>query len=236
MSKYKAILFDMDGTLLPMEHKAFMHGYFKMILGVLSSFGDDPKVLFDGFLKGIERMNNNDGAVNNKEAFWGAFKNFISGDVSEYIRISDEFYYGDFEKARAFTSCNPLAARAVEFAHKNGRKVVLATNPMFPKHAQLARLGWAGLSEKDFDLITDYESDSHTKPQKEYYLSICERIGVAPEECLMIGNDERDDMMGAEAVGMDGFLLTDCLIPAEGYMWLGERGGFVELLEKLSKY
>ena len=233
---YDSMIFDMDGTLLPMEHKVFMHGYFKMILGVLSSFGDDPKVLFDGFLKGIEAMNNNDGAVNNKEAFWGVFKNFVSGDVSEYIRISDEFYYGEFENARAFTSYNPLAAKAVELARQNGKRVVLATNPMFPKHAQLARLGWAGLSEKDFDLITDYESDSHTKPQKEYYLSICERIGVAPEECLMIGNDERDDMMGAESAGMDGFLLTDCLIPAEGYTWQGERGGFTELLEKLSKY
>ncbi len=235
MSKYKAILFDMDGTLLPMEHKVFMHGYFKMILGVLSSFGDDPKVLFDGFLKGIDAMSNTDGTVNNKEAFWGVFKNYINGDVNEYIRISDEFYHGDFEKAKAFTKENPLAVRAVELAHRNGRKVVLATNPMFPKHAQLARVGWVGLGEADFDLVTDYESDSHTKPQKEYYLSICERIGVAPEECLMVGNDERDDMMGAESAGMDGFLLTDCLIPAEGYRWSGERGSFLDLIDKLEK-
>ena len=233
MKKYKAILFDMDGTLLPMEHKTFMHGYFKLIMGVLSSFGDDPNKLFDGFLKGIDAMNNTDGSMTNKDAFWSVLKSYVSRDISEYIKISDEFYYGDFERARSFTSENPLAVKAVELARGNFRKVVLATNPVFPRHAQLARIGWVGLSENDFDLITDYESDSHTKPQKEYYLSICERIGVQPCECLMIGNDERDDMMGAELAGMDGFLVTDCLIPSREYTWKGERGSFSDLIDKL---
>lgn len=233
MKKYRAILFDMDGTLLPMEHKVFMHGYFKMILGVLSSFGDDPNKLFEGFLKGIDAMNNTDGSMNNKETFWNVLKDYVSGDICEYMRKSDEFYYGDFERARSFTSENPLAVKAVELAHMWDRKVVLATNPMFPRHAQLARIGWVGLSEADFDLVTDYESDSHTKPQKEYYLSVCERIGVLPEECLMIGNDERDDMMGAELAGMDGFLVTDCLIPSQEYTWKGERGSFLDLIDKL---
>ena len=233
MGKYKAILFDMDGTLLPMDHKTFMRGYFRMILSVLSSFGDDPNKLFDGFLKGIDAMNNNDGSVTNKDAFWTVLGNYIDGDIKEYIRISDEFYYGDFEKAKVFTMENPLARRAVELARENGRKTVLATNPMFPLHAQVARVSWVGLGANDFDLITDYESDSHTKPQKEYYLSICDRIGVLPEECLMVGNDERDDMMGAESAGIDGFLLTDCLIPAEGYHFDGERGSFFDLIKKL---
>ena len=233
MSKFKAILFDMDGTLLPMDHKTFMHGYFKMILGALSSIGDDPKTLFDGFIKGIDAMSNTDGSVTNKEAFWNTFEKYIKGDVNEYVRVSDAFYYNEFEQAKRFTAENPLALKAVELAHRDGRKVVLATNPMFPRHALLARVSWVGLCENDFDLITDYESDSHTKPQKEYYLSICDRMGVRPEECLMIGNDESDDMMGASEAGMDCFLVTDCLIPCENYHWAGEKGTFLQLIDKL---
>lgn len=233
MNKYKAILFDMDGTLLPMDHKTFMHGYFKMILGVLAPIGDDPKMVLEGFLKGIDAMSDTDGSITNKESFWGVFEKYVRGDIEEYIRISDAFYYEKFAEAKKFTMENPLAVKAVELARSNGRKVVLATNPMFPRHAQIARVGWVGLGEKDFDLITDYESDNHTKPQKEYYLSICERMGVRPEECLMVGNDERDDMMGASFAGMDGFLITDCLIPCEDYHWAGERGTFQQLINKL---
>ena len=233
MKKYKAILFDMDGTLLPMDYKTFMYGYFKMIMGVLSSLGDDPKTVFEGFQRGIEAMSRNDGSRNNKEAFWEAFKNYITADVEEYIRLSDAFYYSDFEKAKQFTLENPLAKKAVELAHRCSEKVVLATNPMFPKHAQIARISWVGLDESDFALVTDYESDFYTKPQREYYLSICERIGVLPEECLMVGNDEKEDMMGAESAGMDGYLVTDCLIPSETYHWSGERGSFAQLLKKL---
>ena len=235
MSKYKAILFDMDGTLVPMDHKTFMRGYFKLILGVLSSFGDDANTLFAGFMKGIEAMNNTDGSKSNKQTFWDTFSRYIKGDVEEYIRAADEFYYGDFVKAKQFTEENPLAKRAVELARGNGRQVALATNPMFPLHAQLARLSWVGLGADDFDLITDYDSDNHTKPQKEYYLSVCERLGVKPEECLMVGNDERDDMMGASLAGIDCFLITDCLIPCDGYRWEGERGTFAQLVKKLEE-
>ena len=37
------------------------------------------------------------------------------------------------------------------------------------------------------------------------------RLGVKPEECLMVGNDATEDLAARE-VGMDVFLLTDCLI------------------------
>ena len=235
MNKYKAILFDMDGTLLPMEYSTFFKGYFKLILGALVPInGDDPKALYEGFMKGIRAMDAADGTRSNKETFWNVFGQYIKGNVEEYIPVADAFYYNGFEKMRECVGENPLAVTAVELARAHGRKVVLATNPVFPRHAQVARATWVGLSENDFDLITDYDSDSHTKPQKEYYLSICERIGVRPEECLMIGNDESDDMMGASAVGMDCFLVTDYLITCDTYKWEGERGTFEQLIDKLT--
>ena len=40
---------------------------------------------------------------------------------------------------------------------------------------------------------------------------IAKKLGLEPHECLMVGNDVRDDMI-AETLGMKVFLLTDCLI------------------------
>ena len=41
------------------------------------------------------------------------------------------------------------------------------------------------------------------------------KLGVQPEECLMVGNDVTEDMV-TETLGMKAFLLTDCLINKEG--------------------
>lgn len=96
-----------------------------------------------------------------------------------------------------------------------GLKAALATNPIFPAIATRERIRWAGLTESDFELITTYENIGVCKPNPDYFKEVAERIGVAPEECLMVGNDVGDDMP-AEKLGMRVFLLTDCLINKDG--------------------
>ena len=87
--------------------------------------------------------------------------------------------------------------------------------------------------EDDFEFITSYETDSFCKPNPQYFVSICERLGVKPEECLMVGNDEREDMYAASSIGMNCFLVTDCIIPCEEHPWNGEKGTFEDLIRKL---
>ncbi|MBO7217296.1 MAG: HAD family hydrolase, partial [Clostridia bacterium] len=74
-----------------------------------------------------------------------------------------------------------------------------------------SRVCWAGLKPSDFEICTTYENSKYCKPNPMYYTDLAERMGLNPEECLMVGNDVRDDMI-AETVGMKVFLLTDCLI------------------------
>ena len=49
------------------------------------------------------------------------------------------------------------------------------------------------------------------KPHVQYYEEIADRIGVHPEECLMIGNDTGEDLP-ASKIGMKTFLVEDMLI------------------------
>ena len=73
-------------------------------------------------------------------------------------------------------------------------------------------MGYVGLSPADFSLYTTYENSTYCKPSEGYYREVLSKIGCAPEECLMVGNDVTDDMIPATAVGMKTFLLTDYLI------------------------
>lgn len=230
---YKAILFDLDGTLVPMDMDVFTRAYMKAISAKFVSMGVPLDAFLDTLWNGVGAMMRNDGKEKNSVVFWERFETAFGGDAKTYKRETDPFYENEFDELKALTAPNPLARRAVELAAENGRRVVLATNPIFPHNAQLTRMTWVGLLESDFDFITDYESDSFCKPNPKYYLSICERLGVSPDECLMVGNDESDDMKGASAAGLDCFLVTDCLIPCKDFEWQGERGSFEDLIKKL---
>ena len=70
------------------------------------------------------------------------------------------------------------------------------------------------LSADDFEYITTYENSTYAKPHINYYKEILATIGAEASDCLMVGNDTRDDMV-AESLGMKVFLATKCLINKE---------------------
>jgi len=231
--KYKAILFDMDGTLLPMDNNVFVKGYFKELAKKLSPVGLEPDKLIESVWAGTKAMVKNDGARRNSEVFWDVFNQLTGKEVAPFRDASDWFYSNEFANAKVYTEENPLAVEAVKLAHKAAEKVVCATNPLFPMNGQQMRLSWVGLKDTDFDLVTSYESDSFCKPNPEYYRTVCERIGVQPNECLHVGNDEREDAFAASSIGMDCYIVTDNVIPCEEHPWNGRKGTFAELVEYL---
>lgn len=229
----KAVLFDLDGTLLPMDQEEFINAYFKELSAVACDENTDAKTFVGLIWTSTKAMIGNDGSRKNEEAFWESFEREAGKECSRIKADCDGFYTKEFNKVKAVTKENPLAKKAVQLAAKNGRKVVLATNPMFPMDGQKTRISWIGLTEDDFEFITSYETDSYCKPNPQYFVSICERLGVKPEECLMVGNDEREDMYAASSIGMNCFLVTDCMIKDEEHPWNGERGSFKDLINKL---
>ena len=86
---------------------------------------------------------------------------------------------------------------------------------MFPRIATEKRMAWVGLKPEDFLCITTYENSRYTKPDPGYYTSLCDRIGVAPEDCIMVGNDAVDDL-GAREVGIPVFLLMNNFLNRTG--------------------
>ena len=67
------------------------------------------------------------------------------------------------------------------------------------------------MQPEDFDFITTYEDSHYCKPNPDYYREILNKLALSADECLMVGNDVREDMI-ARDVGMDVFLLPADLI------------------------
>ncbi len=227
----KAVLFDLDGTLLPMDQDTFIGAYFKLLAAKLAPLGYESKKLIDSIWTGTVAMINNDGSCKNEDAFWRTFTE-IHGETSIKDKsIIDGFYSQEFNQVRALCGFNQEAKEVVELVKAKGMRAVLATNPLFPAVATENRMRWAGLEPSDFELYTTYENSSYCKPNLEYYKEILAKLDLKPEECLMIGNDVSEDMI-TETLGMKVFLLTDCLInKKEQNIEAYAQGSFKELKE-----
>ena len=207
----KAVLFDLDATLLPMNQDEFLGMYFKLLANRMAKYGYDPKQVIDGVWKGSYAMIKNDGVKINEEVFWKSFAEVVGERVIDDRYIFDEFYASEFCDTKQLCGYTPKANDVVKKLKKAGVRVVLATNPLFPDVATLKRMEWAGLDAEDFEFYTTYENVGYCKPNPKYYAFIADKLGIPPENCVMVGNDVSDDM-SAKAIGMQVFLFTDYLI------------------------
>lgn len=211
----KVVLFDLDGTLLPMDQEEFVKTYFGLLAKRMTQYGFEPQHLIKSIWQGTKAMMKNDGIKLNEEVFWEVLVSIYGEQCLENQAHFDDFYHNEFMGVKDICGFNPLAKETVERIKKAGYRVALATQPIFPRIATENRVRWAGLQMSDFGLVTTYENIGFTKPVPEYYKEVCLRLGVKPEECLMVGNDVDDDMV-TEALGMQTFLVTDCLINNSG--------------------
>ncbi|NMB00748.1 MAG: HAD family hydrolase [Firmicutes bacterium] len=211
----KTVLFDLDGTLLPMDMEVFMKTYLHELYLKGMQLGYDGNQLVQVVLAGVNAMVNNDGTLTNEQRFWRLFIDHFGGEMDEHIEVFEEFYANEFAKVAKAVRPTPLANEAVQVLKEKGYELVLATNPLFPRIATLERMRWAGLQPEDFVLITTYENSRFAKPNLDYYREILTTIDARAEECLMVGNDVAEDLIVAQ-LGIQAFLVTDDLIHADG--------------------
>ena len=230
-----AILFDLDGTLLPMDQDLFMKYYFGSLAAKLVPHGYDKDTLVNNVWSGTKAMVMNNGSKTNEEAFWDTFCTLVGKDCRPDMPIFDSFYRNEFAAAKNACQPTPAVKEVVDLIKASGKRLILATNPLFPAVATENRITWAGLAKEDFELITTYENSSYCKPNPKYYVEILEKTGLKPEECLMLGNNAEEDMI-AETLGMQVFLLTNCLINEKSAdISKYPQGGFEELKTFITK-
>lgn len=215
----KAILFDLDGTLLPMDNDYFTKCYLKLLGKKFYELGYDGEKAVKGVWNGLKHMVGNDGSKSNEEAFWKGFDQVMANDMkhdrAQLNTLLIGFYQKEFHDAKAATAPSHIAKGIVKKVKQAGHKVILATNPIFPKEAVLSRLSWIDLTQDDFDHITTYETAHYCKPNPDYYKEILENCMLKPEECMMIGNDVNEDIIPASALQIPTYLVKDYQIGDE---------------------
>ena len=168
----KAVLFDLDGTLLPMDQEEFVRRYLELLCRKMAPYGYEPQPLIKAIWDGTGAMVKNDGSCTNEEAFWRHFLGVYGESAREHVPLFEEFYAVEFQQARDFCGFTPRAAEILALVKERGLRPILATNPLFPAVATGSRARWAGLEPEDFALITTYENSRFCKPDPAYYREI----------------------------------------------------------------
>jgi FMN phosphatase YigB (HAD superfamily) len=224
------ILFDLDGTLLPLDMDAYVSGFMKLMAGmdygVLSHKMASSDVMDKAF--GF-MMSDKHGDMTNEQAYFFALNEQTGVSFDAAKAFFNKFYSEEFEKLKHTSKCEPISKQIVDDLKLKGYNLVLATNPLFDPTATYQRIAWAGLEKDDFSYITQIDNSCYCKPSPKYYHEVLGKINKKASQCYMIGNNVKEDMV-AVTLGLEGFLLTDYLIGNIDEAPICEKGNYSDLL------
>lgn len=230
----KAILFDLDGTLINDSMETFLPPYFSALTKKLAHLVAPEKLIAQLNASTRAMVTNADPTRTLADTFAADFFPRIGLARETVMPLFDDFYAREYRDLRAFVNPIPEARAVVHRAIETRWPVVIATMPVFPLVAVQQRLEWGKLADFAYALITSYENMRASKPNPAYYREIAEKIGCPPEECVMVGNEVQNDILPARRVGMKTFWVTDAAfmatdVPAD---WRGTLAEFGALLER----
>jgi FMN phosphatase YigB (HAD superfamily) len=204
----KALLFDLDDTLLSNDMGTFIPAYFQALTQHLE--GVDPDQLLHNLVSGSRAMlDHADPTQPVLSAFAARFSPGMNwAEAAWKPRFETFFRNGGYGRLRSITSARPAARAVLDWAFGAGYRVVVATSPLFPLAAIEERLRWANVADYPFEFITHAENSHFTKPHPEYFAEILARLGLRPTEALMIGNDWSDDMAPSALLGLSHYWIA----------------------------
>ena len=197
----KAVLFDLDDTLLSLNLTAFLARYVNGASGLLARASGEVRVkIMTAYAEAwlaVEREGRRDRMTNAELIDSIMYKRcgiplsdpVIADMIACYERTVVPRMGSGIVRAQPM----PGAREAVDCVRRMGLVCALATNPVVSRECDVARIRWAGLEPGDFARISCAENSHRAKPWACYYEEFCGSLGLAPEECLMVGNDAKRD-------------------------------------------
>lgn len=231
------LLLDLDDTLLDNDMGRFIPAYLQCLGTYLADVAPQERLIAE-LMRGTQAMINNKQPTKTLEQVFAEHFYPALGITREALRPRLQYFYNEvFPSLRDLTRPRTAARRLVESGLAEGLKIVIATDPLFPRLAVEQRLAWASLpaDRYPFALLTSYECFHFSKPHLAYYAEGLARLGKPPHEAAMIGDNPINDLNPARALGMAVFRIgTNGSSPYrsgdldDALLWLADAGREVD--------
>jgi len=229
LDNVQAVLFDLDGTLIDVDMNRFVPIYLRRLTGYMSD-QVSPAHAIQSLHNAVAAMFANTDANRTLESIlFEVLESELAISPEQYAECLESFCQNDLEELRPLVAGHPLSSQLIASSLGRGWKVVLATNPIFPRAIIDARLAWGELDGEAFHHVTAYETAHFCKPSASFFEEILDYLKVPAEACLMVGNDTLHDL-SASQVGMQTCLLTPWRIDRPGQRFKSDWQGCHEEL------
>ena len=233
----KYILFDLDGTLVPLSRARFEPALFQSFDNMfLRQFPDHPEAVAAYKRACMACFRETDTSETNEARLTRLLRQEAGDLAKDILQVLEKHYATDYNEISALIQDMSIADQALVLTEMHGGIPVLATNPISPASCICARLGWIGIQPRRFQLITTWDKCHFVKPDSRYYLEILDMLNAQASDCLMIGNDTDEDMEAAMRAGLHVFLVTDHVMDRRNAIEQYPHGTAEEMLLYLKDY
>jgi FMN phosphatase YigB (HAD superfamily) len=109
--KYRGVLFDLDGTLLPLNLESFIQDYFRALAASVAEHVEPRRFIFS-LLQATQVMLENDGSKTNSQAFMEHFFPLLNCQPHTLLPLLNSFTRKNSPTlVRGFNPCPRLARR-----------------------------------------------------------------------------------------------------------------------------
>jgi len=217
----KAVLLDLDNTLLHNPDEVFAGAYLQLVDDYFRKEWQYDN-LSGVLLQTIRAMA---GKRDMQQTNMGIAESIIAQATGRSkLEIQNTFatFYKDVypQLKQCVESVGAIAQQLVEAILESQLALVIATNPLYPAEAVQQRLAWAGLPDRiDYYALVTHAGNMHfTKPSPAYYAEIVARVGIEPDEAIMIGDSQKNDIAPAKFAGLHTYPIVDIHDPSAASM------------------
>jgi FMN phosphatase YigB (HAD superfamily) len=235
------LLLDLDGTLVHGDGIPMRIDFVRRMIHNWKSYGGALKSL-QAFQRIQASVESPPSHMTNAEKMVSAFAESFQISQDQAREVLTQSVCQTFPHLKKHFFPVPGATSFVHWA-KSKFPLILATNPVWLPEIVELRVNWANLKLSDFVSFTDANRMHSCKPRIEYYQELIQQERLDPSQCLMIGNDRKNDLPATQ-LGIPVYLLSsDAGSPREDYRsirvksgsvqaWLGTFSGLRSLLKR----
>lgn len=232
----KAILLDLDNTLLHNADRVFAPEYMQLADHYFEQrWGYKPvsavMVQMIRIVTGVH-----DFQLTNTATAISLIADATGQSLEEIQAGFDDFYREVYPQLQRCVEPNPTTAGLFDYLRQKDYALVIATNSLYSAEAIRQRLVWAGLPDQSdtYALVTNSDNMHFAKPDPAYYAEIIARVGVEPDEAIMVGDNPINDLIPAQRIGLHTYHVTDYYdgSPFEQADSSGSLGNFLQMISQ----